>query len=270
MTPDRIYTVVRDLDLAPPDPQYAPHRSLLTRPLILWHYQQGNIIVFPFDGQSVNTTSYDARLGAWFFRETRERGGRKIFNPFDKAHVDRYWGRPYLAVRAGQWMHENGRRLENITDEDFLVIIEPGETILAHTCEFVGGRNIVSTEMRARSSVGRVGLTVCKCAGWGDVGFCNRWTMEVTNLMDDSVLVLPVGMRVAQIAFYQCDPIPTQVGGTYAREDGKYQTTDDIDEMIRSWSPEDMLPKLYRDRDIGRFRSFIPPDLLKALEAQER
>lgn len=265
MTNEKIYSVVRDLDVTPPNPQDNPQRSLLSRPWMLWHYLQGNIVIHPFDLRSVNTTSYDARLGAWFFRESRARGGQKTFNPFDRAHVERYWGQPQLAVPAGPWMRENGP-LENITDGDFLVIIEPGETILAHTCEFIGGRNIVTTEMRARSSAGRIGLTVCKCAGWGDVGFCNRWTMEATNLMDNSSLVLPVGMRVAQIAFYQVDPI--QAGGTYAGEAGKYQTTDDIDEMIRNWRPTDMLPRLYRDRDIGRFREHIPPDLLEALKAQ--
>lgn len=267
MARDRVYTVVRELEDSPEEiPESGPQRSLLSRPLILDHYRCGNIIIYPFDRASVNTTSVDARLGAYFFRETRQRGVTRVFNPFDESHVRRYWGEPQLAVRASKWMRDSGQReLENIADDDFLIVIEPSETILAHSCEFIGGRNCVTTEMRARSSVGRVGITVCKCAGWGDIGFCNRWTMEVTNLMDNSVIVLPVGMRVAQIAFYAVDP----VAGTYATEAGKYQTTDDVDEMIRGWSPFDMLPRLFRDRDIGHFREHIPADLLTALEAQD-
>ena len=47
--------------------------------------------------------------------------------------------------------------------------LHPGETILAHTQEFIGGRECVTTMMKARSSLGRVFVAVCKCAGWGDV-----------------------------------------------------------------------------------------------------
>ncbi|MCX8513508.1 MAG: hypothetical protein ORN26_00305 [Candidatus Pacebacteria bacterium] len=43
--------------------------------------------------------------------------------------------------------------------------MRPGETILAHTNEFIGGRNHITTMMKARSSMGRSFIEVCKCAG---------------------------------------------------------------------------------------------------------
>src|SRR3989338_8710071 len=110
------------------------------------------------------------------------------------------------AMMAQDWTKENGE-LKNIKPEDRIIILGPGETILAHTQEFIGGRNCVTTEMRARSSMGRIGITVRKCAGWGELGFCNRWTMEVSNHLKETSVVLVVGMRVAQIAFYQVDPL---------------------------------------------------------------
>jgi hypothetical protein len=33
----------------------------------------------------------------------------------------------------------------------------------------------VTTMMKARSSLGRNFIEICKCAGWGDVGYINRW-----------------------------------------------------------------------------------------------
>ena len=138
-------------------------------------------------------------------------------------------------------MKENGP-LINVKDEDQIIILGPGETILAHTEEFIGGRNCVSTEMRARSSMGRIGITVCKCAGWGDLGFCNRWTMEMSNHLKDTPVVLVVGMRVAQIAFYQVDPLLK----TYSETGGQYQTTDNTEKIIKEWSPYLMLPKFSR------------------------
>jgi dCTP deaminase len=108
--------------------------------------------------------------------------------------------------------------------------------------------------------MGRIGITVCKCAGWGDLGYINRWTMEMTNHMDELSVVLVVGMRVAQLIFYQVDPLNETE--TYAQEAGKYQTTDDVKEMIRKWTPDDMIPKLWLDKDIHHFHEFVElPDI---------
>ncbi len=224
--------------------QKAPMRSLLSKDMILRHMKRRNIFIAPFNSQNLQTTSYDVRMGANFFQEQPFRtSSRKIFNPFNPADIRRYWGEPQEAITTGDWMRENGP-LENIKPEDRIIILGPGETILAHTEEFIGGRNCVTTEMRARSSMGRIGITVCKCAGWGDLGFCNRWTMEMSNHLKDTSVVLVVGMRVAQIAFYQVDPI----SGSYATKGGQYQTTDDTETMMKKWSPYSMLPRFSRER----------------------
>ncbi|MEO5953352.1 MAG: hypothetical protein ABIQ44_12875, partial [Chloroflexia bacterium] len=119
--------------------------------------------------------------------------------------------------------------------EDGLIKIRPGDTILAHTEEVVGGCNGYTTSMRARSSIGRSCLSVCKCAGVGDVGYISKWTMEISN-HSHALAILPVGLRVAQILFYQ-------VGETLREYSGKYGSW-------KEWTPNDMLPKLYRDYDL--------------------
>lgn len=213
--------------------------------MINHHLENGNIFIFPFNNSNLQTTSYDVRLGPNFFQEQPFRGvsSRRIFNPFDSDDVKKYWGEPQQAIRAHEWMKQNGS-LRNILSTDQLIVLGPGETILAHTDEFIGGRNCVTTEMRARSSMGRIGITVCKCAGWGDLGFCNRWTMEMSNHLKDTSVVLVVGMRVAQIAFYQVDPLDE----SYSTAGGQYQTTDNTEQMMAAWSPFMMLPKFSRDK----------------------
>jgi dCTP deaminase len=220
-----------------------PCHSLLSRNIILEHIDKGNIFIHPFNPANLSTTSYDVRLGENYFVEQPFRAlKRRVFNPFDCTDIKKYWGEPQKPALAEEWMQENGP-LANIKPDDLIIVLGPGETILAHTEEFVGGRNCVSTEMRARSSMGRIGITVCKCAGWGDLGFCNRWTMEMSNHLRDTPVVLVVGMRVAQIAFYQVDPLPE----TYSKTGGQYQNTDDTNEMIQNWSPYMMLPKFRRE-----------------------
>ena len=80
--------------------------------------------------------------------------------------------------------------------------------------------------------------------------------MEMTNVSGQTI-VLVVGLRVAQIAFYEVDEI---VDTSYVGDQGKYQTTDDVARMMEVWRPEQMLPRLYADRDIGQFHTFIPAD----------
>jgi deoxycytidine triphosphate deaminase len=52
--------------------------------------------------------------------------------------------------------------LVNISKADKVIWIDPGETILAHTQEFVGGDVSVTSMMKARSSMGRNFIEVCK------------------------------------------------------------------------------------------------------------
>ena len=106
--------------------------------------------------------------------------------------------------------------------------------------------------MKARSSMGRNFIEICKCAGWGDVGYTNRWTMEVTNNSRYHTIPLVVGRRVAQIVFFEVEPIENSELD-YTRT-GKYQTAIDVEELRRSWTPQQMLPRMYNDREARRAR----------------
>ena len=103
--------------------------------------------------------------------------------------------------------------------------------------------------MKARSSLGRNFIEVCKCAGWGDIGYTNRWTMEITNNSRFYSIPLVVGRRIAQIIFF--DSEGTVEGSSYEKT-GKYQTTTDMETVKKSWAPTDMLPRMYRDREITK------------------
>ena len=124
------------------------------------------------------------------------------------------WGEAKLAEKVSDFCSRVPVELENLAPEDRIIWIKPGETILAHTNEFIGGRGSVTTMMKARSSLGRNFIEVCKCAGWGDVGFINRWTMEITNNSRFYSIPLVVGRRIAQIVFF--DTEGTLEGRSYA------------------------------------------------------
>lgn len=210
---------------------------------ILAAVESGHIVCVPFDPKKVNGSSVDVTLGKHYYRT--DRGGTiGVYNPFNKAAVDSYFGEVKKAERHDEWCARNGHALfDNIPKDHPIIVLEPGERILAHTQEFIGIKPPGTTSMQSRSTWGRNGVAVCFDAGWGDPGYINRWTMEIYNLNQRHSVVLPVGERIAQIVFQHTG----EVDGEYSRLSGKYQTSDDIKDLISKWSPDQMLPRAYRD-----------------------
>lgn len=230
--------------------------GVLSKPTILKYLREGIIIIDPFNEENLNNSSYDVRLGKYFFRQ-KNMDNISIFNPFDENSVKDMYHNVEQAIPVGE-IKSKKNPFKNLNDDELVILIAPGETILAHTIEFIGGRNVpekniaITTEMRARSSIGRIGITVCKCAGWGDIGYINRWTMEITNF-SNTVVPLPVGMRIAQIIFLQVSEV-IDTESVYTGR--KYQGSDDLEELKKSWKPEMMIPRLYKDKDIGKFLKY--------------
>ena len=222
--------------------------SLLSDKSILEYMSSGKVIIEPFIRSNLNTSSYDVTLGKYYYREQKPNNTDNIYNPYSEKMVKRIWGEPSEAKKASDWSKETGIQLEGIDEEDEIIWIGPGDTILAHTNEFIGGRNTVTTMMKARSSLGRNFIEVCKCAGWGDVGYVNRWTMEITNNSRYFHIPLVVGRRVAQIVFFDTDGILDE---SY-EQSGKYQQTSDVNELKDTWNPSCMLPKMYNDREVKK------------------
>lgn len=227
--------------------------SVLSKPQILKHYKAGNIVISPFNIKNVSNASYDVRLGNYFYRQL-VLNHTEIFNPFDQVSLNKMYAKLEEAVYVKE-LRSKTNTLKNLKNDDRVILIAPNETILSHTIEFIGGRNgtdelpAVTSEMRARSSIGRIGIAVCKCAGWGDIGYVNRWTMEITNF-SSSVIPLPVGLRIAQIIFHTTEKIKDE--DQYFQK-GKYQSKFDLDTLMKKWKPSDMLPRLYEDKDLGNF-----------------
>lgn len=216
--------------------------------------ERGDIIIEPFDERNLGSDTYDVRLGPWFYRENST--GLQIssilpslFNPFSHDSVNAVWGEAQRATPLGKY--QLALKWENWQPDDEFIFIRPGETILAHTLEFIGGARNCTTKMFSRSTVGRALLGVCKCAGRGDVGYFNRWTMEITSFSQHNVIPLKVGMRIAQIEFLPVNE--TQV--VYGVTKGKYQEGADLQALIVSWKPEMMLPRMYKDYEVAQCQS---------------
>lgn len=197
----------------------------------------GNIILHDPDHDcmdNIQNCSIDITLGPYFYRNESP---IPYYNPWNEDHVNAYWGQVQEASTVED--PSIGQELGLKVGARY-ILIRPGETILGHTQEFIGGCNHITTMVKARSSMGRSNVTICRDAGWGDVNFYNRWCLEISN-NGTSAIILPVGARIGQIIFFYTG-IPDTM---YA---GKYQDGKDIGEMVEKWNPTMLLPKAYLDR----------------------
>ena len=225
----------------------------------------GHVVCDPLPAQpggaQINGSSIDVTLGHYFYSAGSEHTDGGMFNPFSQEDTYRYFNvknpeTDYLEAKPWAEVKRKLSRtvleamgdpesIEGIPDEHPMILLRPNERILAHTHEFIGILPPGTTSMQARSTTGRIGLSACYCAGWGDPGYINRWTMEVHNLNENEHLPVPVGYRIAQVVFSTTGPVGTE----YSQATGNYQasSSDDLAATKKLWRPHFVLPKAYKN-----------------------
>jgi len=221
---------------------------------ILKAYKDGRIIIDPFNKSQIQLSSVDVTLGPFYYRQS------KILSNNTVLESTYMWSDnfcyPKNCIETINYFNESKKsvlseyskinifacfKLDHVLPTDTVIIINPGESILAHTYEFIGSNhNTITTMCKAKSTMGRFLIEVCKCAGWGDPGYFNRWTLEITNNSTD-ILLLKVGMPIAQIVFFNV--INCHTNSSY-HTNGRYQTTNNLEDLKKNWSPTSMLPKI--------------------------
>ena len=98
------------------------------------------------------------------------------------------------------------------------LVLHPNYLYLGRTAERTETHNLVPM-IEGRSSIGRLGLFVHVTAGFGDVGFCGYWTLEMFAVQPVRVYA---GVPICQIFYHDVRGEVTE----YASE--KYQHNTDI------------------------------------------
>ncbi|MGA2033426.1 MAG: dCTP deaminase [Thermoguttaceae bacterium] len=98
------------------------------------------------------------------------------------------------------------------------LILQPSRLYLGRTAERTETRNLVPM-IEGRSSIGRLGLFVHVTAGFGDVGFCGYWTLEMFAVQPVRIYA---GVSICQIFYHD-------IRGTFTEyASDKYQGNHDI------------------------------------------
>lgn len=121
-------------------------------------------------------------------------------------------------------------RVRRITVPVEGLVLSPGQLYLGRTVERTETHNLVPM-IEGRSSIGRLGLFVHVTAGFGDVGFCGYWTLEMFAVQP--VRIYP-GVAICQIFYHQIHGDVTE----YASN--KYQHNQDIQPslLFKELSPD--------------------------------
>lgn len=128
-----------------------------------------NIVIDPFDEKLLNPNSYNLRL-------------HDELLVYEEIVLD--MKRP------------NRFRRYTIPPEGF--ILHPNKLYLGRTMERTETHNYVPM-LEGRSSIGRLGLFVHVTAGFGDIGFCGYWTLEMFAVQP--VKIYP-GVQICQIFYH--------------------------------------------------------------------
>ena len=147
------------------------------------------IVIDPFDERALNPNSYNLRL-------------------HDELLV---YDEECLDMRK-----PNRTKTIKIPGDGF--VMTPGVLYLGRTVEYTETESFVPM-LEGRSSVGRLGLFIHVCAGFGDVGFKGFWTLEIHCIQP--IRVYP-GVGICQIYYHVIE-------GQYEKYvSGKYQNNSGI------------------------------------------
>jgi dCTP deaminase len=148
-----------------------------------------DILVDPFDESRLNSNSYDLSL-------------------HDELLV-------YEEVVLDVKQPNRYRRLQ-IPSEG--LILSPNQLYLGRTQEYTETHDLVPM-IEGRSSLARLGLFVHVSSGFGEVGFCGFWTLEIFSVQP--IRIYP-GIRICQIYYLQV------TGDVSEYSSNKYQNNRDI------------------------------------------
>jgi dCTP deaminase len=148
-----------------------------------------NIVIDPFDDANLNPNSYNLTL-------------HDELITYEEVVLD---------------MRKANRVRRLMIPPDGLVL-SPNQLYLARTVERTETHNLVPM-IEGRSSIGRLGLFVHVTAGFGDVGFCGYWTLEMFAVQPVRIYA---GVQICQIIYHQI------VGDVTEYKSNKYQHNRDI------------------------------------------
>ena len=193
-------------------------------------YNNGSILIEPYDMANLSNAGYAISLGRHFYRGSTTAG---YLRP--GAGVKDYWGLPIAAteIKTDTPVAERfGVEVDNA-----VITLAPGETILGHSMEFLGCDHTYVPVLVERQATIQAGIRVSGYSTVEDNGVFGRWTLLITNHSRWTV-VLTMNEYIASIRWIT----------TAIPEDCKLRFRPDCDRVISTWDPLMLVRSPYTER----------------------
>lgn len=171
----------------------------LTGPEIIKRVQAGSIVIDPFEEKNVNPNSVNLRLDRHLLvyqtcptvQTARlaidySHNISRVFRRAQRMQQQACQGKDLKGIFCPELWDWNGvldMKQDTPTYEldipDRGLVLVPGRLYLGHTVEYTETHDCVPC-IEGRSSIGRLGIAIHATAGFGDVGFCGTWTLEIS------------------------------------------------------------------------------------------
>lgn len=181
--------------------------NMLTGQEIIDQVVNERIFISPFEKKRVNPNSYNLRLSDIILEVVPDKNG--VIDPREPCDV-----KQLTPIDKDSSIFFDERKLN---EDGKAFLLEPNKLYLSSTVETTGSDFYVPM-LSGRSSVARCGIEVHRTAGFGDIGFCGTWTLEITVVYPT---ILFAGMEIAQVYFEE------PLGQPNIRYHGKYQNQTD-------------------------------------------
>ncbi len=153
----------------------------------------------------------------------RQLGGNVVIEPFDESRLN---PNSYnLTLHHELMVYEElvldmrkANRVRRLSLPPEGLVLQPNLLYLGRTVERTETHNLVPM-IEGRSSIGRLGLFVHVTAGFGDVGFCGYWTLEMFAVQPVRIYA---GVAICQIFYHDI------LGSFSEYQSDKYQHNTDI------------------------------------------
>jgi dCTP deaminase len=178
---------------------------ILSNVEILEAIAAGDIVIDPFTetdptADVFNTTAVDLRLGPTITVPRRLPVAQRLDQPYDPA---------YIAQTSDQYTASAAQP----------VVLDPGQFVLAQTMERVylpirPNRPVFAARVEGKSSRARLGMLVHFTAPTVHSGFNAPITLEMTNLSQNSIQLVP-GVYICQLIFERVSTQPAHAGNQF-------------------------------------------------------
>ena len=186
---------------------------ILTGKQIKMARENGWLDISDWDEKRLNPNSYNLRLGNELLI-------------YGKRVTDDELGYSWFCHPTLDMKKDNLYEIIPLTSDGY--VLQPGVLYLGRTMEYTKTYKFVPM-LEGRSSVGRLGISVHSTAGFGDIGFCGYWTLEISCV--EKVRIYP-GVDICQIYYHSIAPdgkiwIPDDKA-VMTYDSGKYQNNEGV------------------------------------------